>query len=32
MRDAASPTHAIEGLRSPVLEALLHGFRLRGSL
>ena len=23
MRDAASPTHAIEGLRSPVLEALL---------
>ena len=32
MRDAASPTHSIEGLRSPVLEALLHGFRLRGSL
>ena len=32
MRDAASATHAIEGLRSPVLEALLHGFRLRGSL
>ena len=30
MRDAASPTHAIEGLRSPVLEALL-GFIYEGS-
>ena len=30
MRDAASATHAIEGLRSPVLEALL-GFVYEGS-